>query len=67
MLHSTSCARTHWARAHQFPSYRHLALSVMNEWILYASFADEQPCVPEAEVLNTLTHIWATSIYAAPV
>jgi TetR/AcrR family transcriptional regulator, ethionamide resistance regulator len=39
----------------------------MNEWILYASFADEQPGVPEAEVLDTLTHIWVTSIYRAPV
>jgi hypothetical protein len=28
MLHSTSCARTHWARAHQLRSHRHLALSV---------------------------------------
>jgi hypothetical protein len=38
-----------------------------NEWILYASFADEQPCVPEAHVLDTLTYIWVTSIYAAPI
>ena len=35
--------------------------------ILYASFADEQPCVPEAHVLDTLTYIWVTSIYAAPI
>jgi TetR/AcrR family transcriptional regulator, ethionamide resistance regulator len=40
---------------------------MMNEWILYASFADEQPCVLEGEVLDTLTHIWVTSSYAAPV
>jgi hypothetical protein len=40
---------------------------MMNEWILYASFVDEQPCVPEAEVLDILTHIRVTSIYAAPV
>jgi AcrR family transcriptional regulator len=43
------------------------ALNMTNEWILYASFADEQPCVPEAHVLDTLTYIWVTSIYAAPI
>jgi hypothetical protein len=42
-----------------------LATGTWNEWILYASFADEQPCVPEAEVLDTLTRIWVTSIYEA--
>ncbi|MGH2875532.1 MAG: TetR/AcrR family transcriptional regulator [Solirubrobacteraceae bacterium] len=39
------------------------ALNMTNEWILYASFADEPPCVPEAHVVDTLAYIWVTSIY----
>ena len=35
----------------------------MNERTLFASFAAEQPSVPEANVLDTLVHIWMTSIY----
>jgi len=39
------------------------ALNLMNERTLFASFAAEQPSVPEARVLDTLVHIWVTSIY----
>jgi TetR/AcrR family transcriptional regulator, ethionamide resistance regulator len=39
------------------------ALNLMNERTLFASFAAEQPSVPEARVLDTLAHIWVTSIY----
>lgn len=39
------------------------ALNLMNERTLFASFAAEQPSVPEANVLDTLVHIWITSIY----
>jgi TetR/AcrR family transcriptional regulator, ethionamide resistance regulator len=39
------------------------ALNLMNERTLFASFAAEQPCVPEARVLDTLVHIWVSSIY----
>jgi TetR/AcrR family transcriptional regulator, ethionamide resistance regulator len=39
------------------------ALNLMNERTLFASFAGEQPSVPEAHVLDTLVHIWVTSIY----
>lgn len=39
------------------------ALNLMNERTLFASFAGEQPSVPEARVLDTLVHIWVTSIY----
>jgi AcrR family transcriptional regulator len=39
------------------------ALNFMNERALFASFAAEQPSVPEARVLDTLVHIWITSIY----
>jgi TetR/AcrR family transcriptional regulator, ethionamide resistance regulator len=30
---------------------------------LFASFAAEKPSVPEARVLDTLVHIWVSSIY----
>ncbi|MDD4867187.1 MAG: TetR/AcrR family transcriptional regulator [Mycobacterium sp.] len=39
------------------------ALNLMNERILFASFTAEQPSVPEARVLDTLVHIWVSSIY----
>ncbi|QUR69412.1 TetR/AcrR family transcriptional regulator [Mycobacterium spongiae] len=39
------------------------ALNQMNERTLFASFASEQPSVPEGRVLDTLVHIWVTSIY----
>jgi TetR/AcrR family transcriptional regulator, ethionamide resistance regulator len=39
------------------------ALTLMNERALFASFVGEQPCVPEAHVLDTLVHIWVGSIY----
>ncbi len=38
-------------------------LNLMNERTLFAAFAAEQPCVPEARVLDTLVHIWVSSIY----
>jgi TetR/AcrR family transcriptional regulator, ethionamide resistance regulator len=39
------------------------ALNLMNERTLLASFTGEQPGVPEHRVLDTLVHIWLTSIY----
>lgn len=39
------------------------ALNLMNERVLIAAFADERPAVPEGHVLDTLVHIWITSIY----
>jgi TetR/AcrR family transcriptional regulator, ethionamide resistance regulator len=39
------------------------ALNLMNERTLFASFAAEQPSVPEARVLDTLAHVWVSSIY----
>ena len=41
----------------------HRRSTLMNERTLSASFAAEQPSVPEANVLDTLVHIWITSIY----
>lgn len=39
------------------------ALNLMNERALAASFLAEEPSVPEARVLETLVHIWVSSIY----
>lgn len=39
------------------------ALNLMNERTLFASFAAEAPSVPEENVLDTLVHIWVSSIY----
>jgi AcrR family transcriptional regulator len=39
------------------------ALNLMNERALFASFADEQPALPKEQVLDTLVHVWITSIY----
>lgn len=39
------------------------ALNLMNERALFASFTAEQPHVPESRVLDTLVHIWVSSIY----
>jgi TetR/AcrR family transcriptional regulator, ethionamide resistance regulator len=39
------------------------ALNLMNERTLFASFAEEQPSIATAQLLDTLVHIWVTSIY----
>ena len=39
------------------------ALNLMNERAMFASFADEQPVDAEEQLLDTLVHIWVTSIY----
>ena len=39
------------------------ALNLMNERVLMAAFAEEHPAVPEHHVLDTLVHIWITTIY----
>jgi TetR/AcrR family transcriptional regulator, ethionamide resistance regulator len=41
------------------------ALNLMNERVLIATFSDERPAVPEDQVLDTLVHIWITTIYGA--
>ncbi|HZQ30305.1 MAG TPA: TetR/AcrR family transcriptional regulator [Mycobacterium sp.] len=38
-------------------------LNLMNERAMIAAFNDERPSVPDARVVDTLTHIWLTSIY----
>jgi AcrR family transcriptional regulator len=42
------------------------ALNLMNERVLIAAFSDERPAVPEDHVLDTLVHIWVTTIYGQP-
>ncbi len=39
------------------------ALNLMNERALFASFTDEEPAIPRERLLDTLVHIWVTSIY----
>ena len=39
------------------------ALNLMNERVMIASFAGEQPAVPPRRVVDTLAHIWMTTIY----
>lgn len=39
------------------------ALNLMNERALSASLLAEEPSVPEANVLDTLVHIWVSAIY----
>ncbi|MCV7123425.1 TetR/AcrR family transcriptional regulator [Mycobacterium lacus] len=58
--------RDRGAAPHTLPSQElATALNLMNERTLFASFAAEQPSVPESHVLDTLVHIWVSSIYGA--
>jgi AcrR family transcriptional regulator len=39
------------------------ALNLLNEKVMLSSFAAESPSVPDEKLLDTLVHIWVTSIY----
>jgi AcrR family transcriptional regulator len=39
------------------------ALNLLNENVMLTSFADDRPSVPKEHLLETLVHIWVTSIY----
>lgn len=39
------------------------ALNLMNESVMTAAFAGHQPAIPDDRVLDTLVHIWTTSVY----
>jgi AcrR family transcriptional regulator len=39
------------------------ALNLLNEKVMLASFADERPSVAHEHLLDTLVHIWVSSIY----
>ena len=41
-----------------------ISLNLMNERAMLAAFASEQPAVAHEHVVDTLTHIWLTSIYS---
>lgn len=44
---------------------RHLsaALNLLNEKVMLSSFADARPSVPSEQLLDTLVHIWVSSVY----
>jgi AcrR family transcriptional regulator len=42
-----------------------ISLNLMNERLMFASFASEQPAVPPERTVITLAHIWVSSIYGA--
>ncbi len=41
-----------------------VALNLLNERVMTATFTAEDPAIPEARVVDTLAHIWLASIYA---
>jgi TetR/AcrR family transcriptional regulator, ethionamide resistance regulator len=43
------------------------ALNLLNEKMMLSSFAGDSPAVPNERLLETLVHIWVTSIYGQPV
>jgi TetR/AcrR family transcriptional regulator, ethionamide resistance regulator len=44
-----------------------VALNLLNEKVMLTSFAGERPSVPRERLLETLVHIWVTSIYGEQV
>jgi len=43
-----------------------VALNLMNERVMYATLAEEEPAVPEERVVETLLGIWLNGIYQQP-
>jgi hypothetical protein len=43
------------------------ALNLLNEKVMLSSFADDRPSVPRERVLETLVHVWMTSIYGEQI
>jgi TetR/AcrR family transcriptional regulator, ethionamide resistance regulator len=41
-----------------------VALNMLNERVMTATFTAEDPAIPEGRVIDTLAHIWLASIYA---
>jgi TetR/AcrR family transcriptional regulator, ethionamide resistance regulator len=54
------------ARAAADPRATSIALNAMNERVLVASFAGEDPALPPEEVLDVLADVWCTTIYGTP-
>ena len=42
------------------------SLNLMNERTMFAAFANEQPGVAHERIVDTLAHIWLTSVYGKP-
>lgn len=42
-----------------------VALNMLTERVMAATFTDEQAAIPHDRVIDTLTHIWLASIYGA--
>jgi TetR/AcrR family transcriptional regulator, ethionamide resistance regulator len=40
------------------------ALNLLNEKVMLSSFADGRPSVPSEQLLDTLVHVWVSSVYA---
>ena len=43
------------------------ALNLLNEKVMLSAFADDRPSVPKERLLETLVHIWVSSIYGERV
>jgi hypothetical protein len=43
-----------------------IALNLMNERAMLAAFAAERPALERDRAVDTLTHVWLTSIYGTP-
>lgn len=43
------------------------ALNLLNEKVMLTSFGHEQPSVPKEQLLDTLVHIWVSSVYGEAV
>jgi TetR/AcrR family transcriptional regulator, ethionamide resistance regulator len=44
-----------------------VALNMLSERLMAATFTAEEPAIPEDRVIDTLVHIWLASIYEAPM
>ncbi|MEZ0363557.1 TetR/AcrR family transcriptional regulator [Mycobacterium sp. pUA109] len=42
------------------------ALNLLNERMMLATFGDERPAVADEHLLDTLVHIWVSSVYGEP-
>jgi TetR/AcrR family transcriptional regulator, ethionamide resistance regulator len=42
-----------------------VALNMLNERVMAATFTAEEPAIPQERVIDTLVHIWMASIYDA--
>jgi TetR/AcrR family transcriptional regulator, ethionamide resistance regulator len=43
-----------------------IALNMLSERVMAATFTAEEPAIPEERVIDTLAHIWLAGIYQAP-